>query len=490
MKRLISLILVLLFAFSATACSSTPSDDTAVQSSSGTTTNESVDYENLSLLERLQIDYNSVPDDLPTADYDGYNFRIHTSQNVSDLLGDPDDVSEVVGEALYARSMEIEDRFNVKLTTHVVANEGDYTKYVSLMNTVFLSGEDAFDLMVVWNTTASTFAKQGFLYDMSTISSLDFSKPWFYKDAIDRLSYKGHIFCSVDLMLPIYSSLSCVFFNKELASDLKIGNLYDVVKSGDWTLDYVRDITKDTWYDVNGNGIVERDTDRFGLTVPIASFSFNFMPTFGACIIAKDDADVPYLAASENTELVNDVYTNLRSFIIGNDSVTYDDWTDDPFLQGRSLLLTDTVGVVNSLRDVGFEYGILPVFKYNDAQADYLSAFLPYPSAIPANCSDPERSGVILSAFAAGGYKKVAVAYFETAVKTKYTTDEDSAEMLDIIAGNVTSDGTIMFTDALIYTFMTFAKQNKEFASYWAGQQSSAQKYLENITAAFDGIIA
>jgi hypothetical protein len=184
------------------------------------------------------------------------------------------------------------------------------------------------------------------------------------------------------------------------------------------------------------------------------------------------------------------VYTNIRDFFNGTDSVVYDDWSTTAFTEGRALFLTEFVGTVNTLRSAGFEYGILPCFKYDDTQEDYCSSFLPSPSAIPATCTDKERSGVILSAFAAGGYKKVSVAYFETAVKTKYTTDEDSAEMLDIIAGNVVSDGTIMFTDAMIYTFLTFAKSNKEFTSFWATQQSAAQTYLDKMLATLDGFIA
>ena len=178
---------------------------------------------------------------------------------------------------------------------------------------------------------------------------------------------------------------------------------------------------------LNGNGVVERADDQFGLTVPLAPFTFNALPALGANIIGKDSEDVPYLAASQNSEFINDAYTKLRDSFIGNDSVTYDDWTSDPFVDGRSLFLIETVGQVTSLRDTNFEFGILTLFKYDENQSDYRSAFLHYPSTIPATCSDPERSGVILSAMASGGYKKVAVSYFETAVKTKYTTDEDSA---------------------------------------------------------------
>lgn len=490
-KRIFIIFLAVIMIAGTVSCAKggTAPDTTSAAETNSETAAE-IDYENLSLLERLQIDYNAVPDDLPDTDYEGYIFRIHTTGKSGDILGDPDNTSEVVGDAVYKRRVEIEERFNVKIEEYTVDYNEDYGTYVKLMNSIFLSQEDAFDLMTVWNTTAGTFTKQNFLTDLSQIGTINFEKPWFFKKAIDGLSYKNHAFVSVDLMQVIYGSLTCVFFNKQIATDMNVGNLYDTVRSGDWTLGYMQTLIKDMWVDLNGNGIVDKDADQFGLNAPIAPFSFSFMPALDVMIISKDQDDVPYLTASENNERITEVYTNVKEFFNGTESVTYDDWSKDVFIGGRSLFLTDFVGTVGSLRDAKFEYGILPCFKYDDRQQDYYTGFLPAPSAIPATCTDMERSGTILSAYAAGGYKRVSVAYFETAVKTKYTTDEESAEMLDIIASNVVSDGTVMFTDALIYTFLTFAKSNNEFSSFWATQEKAAQTYLDKMLVSLDEFIA
>lgn len=489
-KRIFLIFLAAMMAAGVLACANGGEPDAATSAESIGETAPPIDYENLSLLERLQIDYNSVPDDLPDSDYGGYIFRIHTTARSSDILGDPDNTSEVVGDAVYKRRIEIEDRFNVKIETYNVDYNGDYYTYVKLMNSIFLSQEDAFDLMTVWNTTSGVFTKQNFLTDLTQIETIDFEKPWFFKKAIDGLSYKDHAFVSVDLMQVIYGSLTCVFFNKQIAADMNVDDLYDTVRSGNWTLGIMQAIIKDMWVDLNGNGTVERNDDQFGLNAPIAQFSYAFMPALNCMVVSKDQDDIPYLTASENSERITEVYTNMRSFFNETPSVTYDDWGKEVFIGGRALFLTEFVGTVNELRDTKFEYGILPCFKYDDTQQDYYTGFLPEPTAIPVTCTDMERSGTILSAYAAGGYKKVSIAYFETAVKTKYTADEDSAEMLDIIAGNVVSDGTVMFTDSMIYTFLTFAKSKNEFSSFWASQEKAAQKYLDDLMTTLDGFIA
>ena len=222
---------------------------------------------------------------------------------------------------------------------------------------------------------------------------------------------------------------------------------------------------------------------------PLRRNSFTLLPSMGLTIIGKEADDTPYLLPSQNIERFETIYSAIRSFVNDNDSVTYSDWGDNVFTSGRALFYSDTLNKISGMRDVNFDVGILPPYMFDEAQEGYKTCFLPNPSGIPSVCGDKERAGIILSAMAAGGYKKIAVPYFETVVKTKLTTDEDSAEMLDIMASSVTSDGVIMFTDAMIYTLLEFVRQKGEFASFWAKKETSAQKYIDKVCGFFDEFI-
>ncbi len=466
---------------------SKPSDtDTTETKPQLTAESDDINYSSLTLLERLQLQNESIPDDLPEKDLGGEELFIHNTRDVQ-VAGPDEQTGDIVDDVMYARNSEIEERFHCKLTNHVVEH-ADYNEYVSKMNSLFLSGDDVIDLMLVWNTTASTFSAQGFLTDLNTLPYIDFDKPWFFKNATEQLSYRGHTFVSVDLLggYSLYQALSCVFFNKNLALEYQLENLYDIVREGRWTFDYVQTITKDMYRDMNGNGAVDITDDLFGFEVMLNQFSYETIPALELYLIGKDENDMPYLVPSVNAERFEQIYSTLKTYMTGTDAVTYSRSGEDVFHSGRALLANGNLRNLKNLRDVGFDIGILPSFKYDETQETYLSSFIPDPSAIPATCATPERSALILSAYAAGGFKKVAVPYFETVVKNKYTTDEDSAEMLNIMASNVTADSTVMFTDAMIYTYRTYIEGSAGFASFWSSQEKSAQSYLDNFIDALD----
>ncbi|MBO4220683.1 MAG: hypothetical protein J5933_07145 [Clostridia bacterium] len=498
MKRVFSIFLCFMMLIPFVGCGdkNAPSEDS---SEAVETTAEpdwdSLDYNRLSMLDRLQIDYESVPDDLPDTDMGGAEIVIHDCMHDLNsigkhLIGSDQQTGDIVEDALFARRLEIEERFNCILKSHSV-DHSDYNKYVQMMNSIFLSGDVVFDLMRIWNTTASGFAQKGFLSDLSQISTIDFNKPWFYSEATARLSYKNHKFVSVDLLngYDVYSSLSCVFFNKDMASRYQLGDFYSIVRDGQWTFEYMSATAKSVYSDLNGNSAVDAEEDEFGYECPTANNSYTLIPALGLYMIGKDENDIPYLQPSKNITRFETIFTAIRSFITENDSVVYSKSGGAVFPYGRALFYTHNLGRMAAMRDVGFDIGILPSYKFDESSDGYKSCFLPYPSAIPSVCEDKERAGIILSALAAGGYKKIAVPYFETVVKTKYTTDEDSVEMIDIIASNATTDGVIMFTDAMIYTFMQFVEANEGFTSFWASQEKPAQSYLDRIVSTFDGML-
>ena len=79
---------------------------------------ESMDYNRLSMLDRLQIDYESVPDDLPDMDMGGAEIVIHDCMHDLNsigkhLIGFDQQTGDIVEDAMYARRLEIEERFNL-----------------------------------------------------------------------------------------------------------------------------------------------------------------------------------------------------------------------------------------------------------------------------------------------------------------------------------------------------------------------------------------
>ena len=51
---------------------------------------------------------------------------------------------------------------------------------------------------------------------------------------------------------------------------------------------------------------------------------------------------------------------------------------------------------------------------------------------VPITISDPERTSIIIEALNAETYKQVVPAYYDTALKNRYSRDAESAEMQSI----------------------------------------------------------
>ncbi len=84
-------------------------------------------------------------------------------------------------------------------------------------------------------------------------------------------------------------------------------------------------------------------------------------------------------------------------------------------------------------------------------------------------------------------YITVTPAYYEIALERKYTRDEESSEMVDIILANRVYDiGMVYSTIGIGRIFEEQAvKKNADFASVYAKKEKSSKKKLELIVEAF-----
>ena len=87
-----------------------------------------------------------------------------------------------------------------------------------------------------------------------------------------------------DLALSSLTGTYCYFYDKTDAETYKLENLYDVVWEGRWTLDYLMNVTKDIYEDLNGNG--ERDSDDYyGMTQQMKSALNAYLWSFGGKVM-------------------------------------------------------------------------------------------------------------------------------------------------------------------------------------------------------------
>lgn len=365
--------------------------------------------------------------DLSTDRYDGYNFRILTRKGRTWEVYFDEPQDDIVDDAIYRRNKAVEEKYGIKISVSESANSNTDT---SALNAI-LAGDDAYDLIFTHTFSAFSYAVQGACYNINEISTIHTEKPWWMRDIANGCTVGGRLFVlDGDITLSIGSAM-CLLFNKNIFDELGFDYPYEMVKDGDWTFDELSYLAKKGARDLNGNGVIEPEYDRFGFATGCWSYPIGLIYTGGERVYTVDDVgDVNLTVYSNKTvEMFDEFFSLMKA-----DGCAIDTVGGAEFIEGRVMMFAGSIGDSKSFRNMDDEFGILPYPKFDDDD-EYSSVINGGPSLvlIPLTVSDAERTGAITEALCAYGSRDVIPAYYEKALKTKYSRDDESEEMIDIV---------------------------------------------------------
>ena len=290
---------------------------------------------------------------------------------------------------------------------------------------------------------------------------------------------------------------SCLYFNKTLFDKLDLEYPYELVRTGDWTLDKLYELTKDVTRDQDGDGAVTKDSpsDIYCLTSWYLDVPYSFYYSAGGMLVSKDDEDVPFY--DPQIERDTQIYNKIYKVIVGNRAYFETEMSDymnviNMFFNGRALFYDSTLNAAGTLREMDADFGILPVPKFDKDQDDYrsfvngASSMLCVPSSVPE--SRREFVSIIIEALASESYRTVTPVIKETYLRRKITRDADSSEMIDyIVRKRVFDMAYVNMHDGVgSYVRDLLKKGSTDVSSELAKYQKSAKKKIENIVKAFD----
>jgi len=138
-----------------------------------------------------------------------------------------------------------------------------------------------------------------------------------------------------------------------------------------------------------------------------------------------------------------------------------------------------------SLRQNEFEFGILPLPKFDEIQDNYYSTGSHYNLAaylMPITTSDVERSATLFEAMAGISAYTLTPAYYEVSLMGKYIRDDESAESITIILENRSYDVGIVFdfgNPISIFEGMSTSNVG-DFSSRCAALEPSMKSSIDN----------
>ncbi|MBQ4574398.1 MAG: hypothetical protein IJA85_04295 [Clostridia bacterium] len=476
MKRTLSLLLALSMLLSAAACSSSDDSDNAVDVTEAATT----------AAETEPIDpREAISDGLENVTYDGATFTAYVREERDFKIDE--ETGDVVDDAVFKRELIVEERMKIEIEANLRSN--DRSQNMSALDTVIKSG-DAVCSLYEGDTLILDAMGQNYGYNWLDFG-IDFSKPWWSQASVECQNIGGKLeFISSDYDLTLYKGLCVVFFNKKLANDNNIGDMYALVREGKWTLDKVAELSTTINEDLNGDSKFD-ENDLFGLISGNGNMIDNFIVSSDIKMVINDDEGFPkFNYNTEKAVAMCEKVFNLSQakgvYMIDEGKNT--EILEPMFMNNKALFFTSLLNSAIAFRDMDTDFGIIPYPKYDEAQENYKTFSKSGFAAliIPSCTADPQMSADVTTVLSAESYKKVVPAYYDTTLKTKTSRDNDSEEMLDIIRAGFDYDlaMVLLANTGNIMTMLRgyVASGNFRFASDIAKKETQVQKQLDKLS--------
>jgi len=442
-----------------------------------------------------------VKDDLPEINFKGETFSIlvgdvHGGTTIPTYIIE-ETTGDIVDDAVFERNAAVEDRLNIELNWNTLKFEyGTRTDWVTRITTAVMSGDDV-DLICGPGYYTTNLVTEKLFIDMYDMPYLDFEKPWWSDIYIENASINDKIYFILgDFSLNKLQLAYCMYFNKEKFDALNIEYPYKTVTDGSWTLDALAELIKDSYHDVNGNSSADIE-DTYGLVGENFNQLWAFMDPTGVKVFDRDaDGNISFVMDSEHNSTAVD---KLRDLWNGNENVFHhnavsdsNDVSESMFIKGNSYISTGDIMKTSAYRELDFEYGILPYPKFDDNQDNYITRTSSAISifCIPATASDPDMTAAVLEAMNSETYRSVIPAYYETALKIKYSRDNETTQVLDIIRESISMQFIDIYSSVFSGYSEIFKKTLWENKSTWAsdvaGIKDAAEKKLDELISYFE----
>ena len=394
-------------------------------------------------------------------------------------------IGDIIEDAVFDRTGWIQENYGITVTNMYQYHSTLPTQVANLI----ASGSDEYQVLVEFGFDAQRIMGKNYFLDLSVVPNVDFSKPWWIKESVEQLAIGEFVeLAASDLLILDKGATSLVFFNLPMADDLGLGNLYELVDDGEWTIEALAECAELAYMD-DGNDIRD-EHDTFGIVNgddPV----LDLYAGAGMRFIDRD-ADGEYFFSYGFEEETLDVMSYILDEVMyreffWNTWLTRDSVTEQPsFKNGDSLFNVSMAKGCNSLRDMEDSYGILPIPKYDEYQESYYSRVNNYHDSLIGvfnTAGDPEAVGAALEVLSYYSYYNIYPQFYEVVIQGRGTRDDDSRRMLDTIFSTRTYDlgliyGTDGFTDQVLrYT----AKGDTNLSSFIATWEKKLDTIMEEL---------
>ncbi len=441
----------------------------------------------------------TITDNLPALDYDGYEAQIfYRGQDFYEFYecegnNDPE-TRNIIYISVYERNRKVEARLDCKLN-YVPSANGGPSETASEINQILMK-QDFYDFICTTNNTSLSLGQNVLLADLSMTRYIDLDQPWWWTEVYEELSYDGYSinFICGDMNIINILKMSAFYFNQRLCNEylqMVPKDFYDLVDNKQWTLEKLRtlsDVYFDTGMDPNGTNKADQlDILAFPYVTGGETLSQLAWSTRVVENMYTRNSNGTIAITLNTNEDVNPLVEEMRKLIHNTKGAWkveggYDSTIIKSFSENNYLFLPQRLSAVcdNYMREMEADFGILPYPTLEEGD-DYVSHIqgsstsICIPAIVESNDEDIDRASAIIEALGSEAYRSTTEAFYETALKNRYTRDDDARRMIDIIYESADKNFLIEYenqANGIAYQVINAIWADESATSYLASAKS------------------
>jgi ABC-type glycerol-3-phosphate transport system substrate-binding protein len=301
-------------------------------------------------------------------------------------------------------------------------------------------------------------------------------------------------FVSGDISTNVLHFMYAVYYNMDMLKNFQIEDPIPHVDNMTWTIDKLIEMSTGLYSDLDQDGGTSVG-DQYGFCTTY--FHLDALYTGSDMMLLVPGGD-DLLAISDDFfgQKTIDLVDKLGSWFKSGDTYVNPSGGgldyDAPFEEDNTLFCLNRVYMADNqygggsapLRNADWEYGILPVPKYDESQESYITVVgNPFTLwCVMQNAKDAQMSTAVIECMASEAYRKTSPMIFENNMKYRYTPDlagkGDSARMFDIVRESIAFDLGRIFSDIL--SFMSeMPSKTAATSSSWASMKAQYDRTLK-----------
>ena len=422
-----------------TAADTTASrDNTTTASQDNTTTATVTEEDTTTEPETTVITGREKMSGYEDVDFGGLTFLISSNCDADDSWEDGKDfwveaiTNDAVNDAIYERNQIMHNLYNCDIQVDSGGKDNGY-------NADLASGGGKYIAATKLYGPLKSYVS-GSYYNLLKLD-IDLTQSYFDQNYINSFSVDGKLFNIVgDWSICTFKGAWIVFYNKSVyESKFADTDIYQMVRDKQWTWDAMENMMEAVKNDVNGDQQYTfsegSDADILGFISTDQNAQGFYFATGERTIRVADDRStlIPAIPTQKGSDVIDKMihFLNVESYLMTGYTSVQTALQNGTTLFGGEVL--DVLRRMSNAEDL--RIGILPLPLLDENQDEYhcyVNRHAVSPLAVPTSYSDVDVVSDFLTLFAYHSSMIVRPAFINT-YKYTYTSDEESAEMLDII---------------------------------------------------------